>query len=432
MRAVAFQVFPSLLMILMALGCFYIERSDTSILFGLYFVMFSVYMILARQEWNLKSLIFLSIALRLMSFGFLPNLSDDVYRFVWDGWCSLKGISPYAFAPSELIGRDPSFSKELFSQLNSPEYFSVYPPLAQVSFALTTFLSEGDTMVSSGIFRIQFLLGESLLIFFLFHLLPKWKFKQVVPWLVLNPLWLIESYGNLHFELLMLSFLLGSVVFLVRSKWLLSAVFIALAAGFKLHALILLPYFFFRLGLKKGSLFSGIVLSILGLLYLPLFPELKLSGMGSSLGLYFQNFEFNASLYYLLRWIRWEWIGYNDIARIGPLLAIVSSALILFFSYRFRKKDFSTAYIWIMLIFLLGATTVHPWYILGMVMFGSIADARFPTLWSSLIFLSYCAYGQEEFDESMLLIALEYSLLFAFVVYETGIYLKILRSFKAR
>lgn len=431
MRTLAFQLFPSLLLILSAFVCLSVDRSNTSLLLGAYFTMFAAYMLLAQRSFNIKSLLVLALAMRLMAFGFLPNLSDDLYRFVWDGWCSLRGISPYQFTPSELLLRDTSFSQELFAQLNSPEYISVYPPLAQVSFAMTTFLSGGDLMISSGIFRIQMLLAESLLVFFLYHLLPEGKFKQVLPWLLLNPLWLLESYGNLHFELVMLSFLLGSVVLLVRQKWLLSAVFLALAASFKLHALILLPYFFFRLGWKKGALFSAASLGFIGLLYIPLLPNIEIEAFISSFGLYFKKFEFNASLYYMLRWIRFEWLGYNDIARVGPFLAALSTAFILFISYRLRKKDFSTAYVWIMLIFLIGATTVHPWYILGMILFGSIADLRFPLLWSSLIFLSYFAYGNENFQESLLLIGLEYTIVLLFILYELD-YLKIFRSFKAR
>jgi len=64
-------------------------------------------------------------------------------------------------------------------------------------------------------------------------------------------------------------------------------------------------------------------------------------------------------------------------------------------------------------------------------LFGSIADLRFPLLWSSLIFLSYFAYGNENFQESLLLIGLEYTIVLLFILYELD-YLKIFRSFKAR
>jgi hypothetical protein len=61
-----------------------------------------------------------------------PALSDDVFRYLWDGRVSAAGISPYAFAP-----RDPAVSRlapELAPKVAHREIVTVYPPVAQAAF----------------------------------------------------------------------------------------------------------------------------------------------------------------------------------------------------------------------------------------------------------------------------------------------------------
>ncbi|HMP29158.1 MAG TPA: hypothetical protein PKD85_06145, partial [Saprospiraceae bacterium] len=50
------------------------------------------------------TLFFLTIT--LIPLFTLPNLSDDIYRFYWDGVLIKNGISPYSHLPSQLIQTD--------------------------------------------------------------------------------------------------------------------------------------------------------------------------------------------------------------------------------------------------------------------------------------------------------------------------------------
>src|SRR5262245_17331799 len=62
------------------------------------------------------------------------SLSDDVFRYAWDGALILDGIDPYAVLPIEVVGRAGLSAADL-SLLNSPGYYTIYPPLAQAVFA---------------------------------------------------------------------------------------------------------------------------------------------------------------------------------------------------------------------------------------------------------------------------------------------------------
>ena len=61
-----------------------------------------------------------------------PDLSDDMFRYLWDGRVAAAGISPYASAP-----RDPAVSSlapELARKVAHRDIVTVYPPVAQAAF----------------------------------------------------------------------------------------------------------------------------------------------------------------------------------------------------------------------------------------------------------------------------------------------------------
>ena len=86
----------------------------------------------------LKWVIGIAILTRLLVIPAFPSLSDDIFRFIWDGRVWHEGISAYAQLPIDLIGRSDTLTQSLFDSLNSHKYFSLYPPIAQGIFGLAT------------------------------------------------------------------------------------------------------------------------------------------------------------------------------------------------------------------------------------------------------------------------------------------------------
>ena len=103
--------------------------------------------ILYRSEIRLNYLLIGGVALRLLLIGMEPNLSEDIYRYIWDGQIFLNGGDPYLHVPSWYAqnGQWPAGTSQLlFSKLNSPDYFSVYPPLALLFFRWVAWASDGS------------------------------------------------------------------------------------------------------------------------------------------------------------------------------------------------------------------------------------------------------------------------------------------------
>ncbi len=65
-----------------------------------------------------------------------PVLSDDLYRYLWDGRVQAAGISPYRYAPAapELA---PLRDDLVWPGINRKPVRTIYPPLAQAVFAVT-------------------------------------------------------------------------------------------------------------------------------------------------------------------------------------------------------------------------------------------------------------------------------------------------------
>ena len=49
---------------------------------------------------------FFGISFRLVLFFAYPWLSEDFYRFIWDGFVIGENINPYEYTPSELINNE--------------------------------------------------------------------------------------------------------------------------------------------------------------------------------------------------------------------------------------------------------------------------------------------------------------------------------------
>lgn len=372
-----------------------------------------------RTTWNLRDILVLALLIRIISIPATPRLSDDVYRFIWDGHVILNGMSPYEHRPSDIEKLiDQPF---LFERLNSQDYHSVYPVINQIAFVGSACIYKWFGFPAGTIFLRLFLaLCEISTIW----LLLRWLNKMQIPyerlgWIVLNPLIIIETYGNLHFEMVMIGFLLLGLIH--AHSPIKKGLALALSAASKLLSLMIIPFLLFSKSEKLKVKFIGAFSLFFLILFLPVLWMLRSSGFWQSLDLYYTSFEFNASLYYLARWIGYQIHGYNLIALIGPSLAILSGILIVIYSYRQRAQpptQWPLVVSIIFTIYLLSATTVHPWYVMTPLVFGVLGHLRYPIVWSYFSFLSYAHYDPHYSTTSMTLIGVEYGILLLFMLWE--------------
>lgn len=352
-----------------------------------------------------------------------PWLSDDYVRFIWDGRLLANGVNPYLTLPSALVGTSAAqqahLTDSLFRLLNSPHYYTVYPPFNQALFGLSAFFSGQNIFVNVIWLRIWILLAEAGTAWLLPRLLTRFRLPTRTALLYwLNPLVILELTGNLHFEAVMISLLLWAVWLLLRreSSNVGSAAVGALAIVTKLLPLLFMPLLIRRLGWKWGLLYALLVSGLTVALFAPFFSLDLVRNFLSSVNLYFQKFEFNASVYYLIREAGYWTTGYNIIETAGKVLSLATLMGVLWIS--FRSSWTTSLPLWILTFYFALATTVHPWYLTTLVAASVFSPYRFAIVWSGAVFLTYSAYGQVPYRENLWLTALEYGVVVLFAGWE--------------
>lgn len=414
-----------------------LERTEFFKFLAIYAILFSTYFyFIKKNSNNFHFLLGISMLFRLVFLFSIPNLSQDFYRFIWDGRMLLEGLNPYLSLPETFINQH-SFpvnqALDLYAgmgELNGSHYTN-YPPINQLCFFIAAIFANKSIIGSVVIMRILIVLADIGIIYFgkkiLVHLK---KPTHNIFWYALNPFIIIELTGNLHFEPVMLFFLVWAIYLLFKNKWIWAAVLIACSITVKLIPFLFLPLFFQwfvkkDISLKKGFLkliaFYVIVIGTTILLFLPFYSTELIENYSNSVGLWFRNFEFNASFYYIFREIGYLFRGYNEIAIIGkivPVLTILFVGTITFFRKNTAPKELITALLFGLSFYYFTTTTMHPWYLATIILLAVFTKYRFPIIWSTVIILSYSAYSNEMYKENLLLISIEYILVYGFLTWE--------------
>jgi len=403
-----------------------LEREHFWTLFGLYTLLFICLLLLIKLQINWKKALLVGLLFRGVLLVSMPNLSQDFYRFIWDGEIVKNGMSPYEFTPNEIVEKDLlDFSNRDYLITNmgalSASNYSNYPPFNQYLFWTASTFSLDNIELSVFIMRIQIIIADLLIFFMGIKLLEILKLDyRKIYFYYLNPFILLELGLNLHYEGVMILFLLTSLLMLQQKKIFSGGLLMGLSISVKLLPLLILPIFIRYLGVKKVVLFYIIILVVNLLLLVPFLNSSFINHYLETIALWFNSFEFNASIYYLMRWIGIKLTGYNQIAIIGKIIGILSIALIIIVSFRKNNQFFEgllTNIHWTLILYFLLATTVHPWYLVTPLMLSVFINERLVFWWSFLIFLSYYAYSNVgKVEESSIFLILEYTPIFSLLL----------------
>ncbi len=343
-----------------------------------------------------------ALLLRLTLFPALPDLSDDLYRYVWDGWLLFQGISPYRWIPA-----DPALAhlhdSVLFREMNSPGYYSIYPPFSQLAFfpagIVHTWVGwPGSAYAIKGTFLLLEGGGVVLMYRALRLLGHAPGALALYAW---NPLVLVTVAGTGHTEG-GLALGLGLVALGVagagaRIGWL-GLVAATLSKGIPL----LLAPLFLRLqhrghGIRK-MLRAALPAAVVGILLTAPFLSRDLpAALLASADLYVRLFEFNAGLYFVLKEALFRATGEDWGNVLGPALrwGFLLAALGVWLRWPLRSTgDWFRGSLLLFSLYLVTATTVHPWYVTwGLLLLPFTPFLRAAWLWASwAAFPTYLTY----------------------------------------
>ncbi|MDJ0836613.1 MAG: glycosyltransferase family 87 protein [Acidobacteriota bacterium] len=289
-----------------------------------------------------KRLNFPLIILALTGLMLPVDLSDDVYRYLWEGYVQTEGFSPYSNSPESLFERLDHPHED---RVNHPHLTAIYPPMTQYLFALAAFLSKH-------LLAWKLLLGATLLGFALHP-----AGRPVVPWLA-SPLLLFEGFWNAHLDILGLvpAFLL--VRALKNDRPLEAGFHLGLMTALKILPGLLLPACLLHFPMRQWPRLlasSGLVVLLAWLPYLHEGENLFASFITFS-----RTWHFNNPLFPLLQ----EFLHHD---RTRPVMAI---CLLLAAAAATLARTSTTqriAGVWMSLYIF--SPTLYPWYLMWLIPF---------------------------------------------------------------
>lgn len=408
---------------------YFTQRTGFYIVFVQYVLLFACFLGLYKLEKdNLSFLKLISFTFRLLLLFSIPNLSNDFYRFIWDGRMIWAGYNPYLSLPEVWIATQPDVianAEALYQGMGSMNgsNYTCYPPINQFGFLIPAILFSKHILGSTVIMRILIILADFGTLWYGEKILARLNLSASSIYLyILNPFIILELTGNLHFEGVMIFFLLGSVYYLTVRYWKCSAMFLAMSVCVKAIPLLFLPLFFRQLSFKQFVYFGLITMGTVAMLFAPFISKALINNFMQSINLYFQNFEFNASIYYIIREIGYQNVGYNIIQTVGkvtPLVIITVVGILSLLKHNKNIKFFLHSLLFSISFYYFLSTTVHPWYIaLPLIISVFTPHFKYPLVWSFMMILSYSAYITPEYHENLWLVALEYLMVYGVMIWD--------------
>ncbi len=204
--------------------------------------------------------------LRLMVVFFPPFLSNDMYRYIWDGWVQAAGINPYRYIPADshlAFLRDAA----VFPNINRADYaHTIYPPTAQIIFVIASSIGRLLAIPPVLTMKLAMLAFEGIGIWAMIRLLdlagqPRARIL-IYAW---NPLPVWEFAGSGHVDAIAICFIALALLAMCSAKPGWGAAALAAAVLTKFLPVILLPALWRRWDWK----FAAIFISIIAVLYAP-------------------------------------------------------------------------------------------------------------------------------------------------------------------
>lgn len=339
-----------------------------------------------------------------------PSLSEDIYRYVWDGRVAAQGINPYLYPPAaqELSNlRDA----QVYPNINHRGIPTIYPPAAQLLFL-------GLTPLHSSLitFKTAFMTLDLLTIVLLFLILKSlaMNLKRLLIY-VWNPLLIVEISGSGHLDIVGIFLLCLALLLLIKRRLLWANFVLTLSVLTKFFTLMFLPVL--TLVKKENKLiFVLLFVIVVSVFYLPYAD----AGTKLFTGLltYADKWQFNSSLFSVVRagvqtvlprslvinlmitpygmtpdatTIASRTTDLNLLISKGIIITIFT-AMLVFFLLRLNKDLQKHGEVWFFKIgliflgtFLLLTPTVHPWYVCWIVPFLAIVPTApgfcSPDLW---------------------------------------------------
>jgi alpha-1,6-mannosyltransferase len=178
-----------------------------------------------------------AVLLRLGALAAPVYLSDDVYRYIWDGRVQAAGINPYRYIPTD-TNLAALRDEAVFPNINRNNYApTIYPPVAQMLFLVATRFGETVPAIKLVLLAVEAIgIGALLLV-----LRTTGAPRQNIIFYAWHPLPVWEIVGSGHVDAATVAFVALALAAAVTSRRAWSGAALAAATLVKFFPLVLVP-----------------------------------------------------------------------------------------------------------------------------------------------------------------------------------------------
>ncbi|MBI1895315.1 MAG: hypothetical protein HYS04_02085 [Acidobacteria bacterium] len=320
---------------------------------------------------------------RLTAFPLYPALSDDIYRYRWEGKLQAHGGNPYQTAPAAPEWRH--LRDDAFAKVPSKDFAGMYGPLIELTgWATYETVSRVTTDPAWQVFwfKLPFALFDVGVIWAVLLLLRACGLAAervlIYAW---SPTPILEFWVNGHNDTMALFFMILALAAATRARWLAAHVLLGAAIAAKLWPVLLLPVFAGWKGRRPERPFHWLIAAAAVLAcWLPYWSDVS-TNLRFTTG-FLGGWRNNDSLFGLVLWIAGGDL-YRAKYTVMALVAVVSVAVTVV-----RWSPTRAALVVIVSTLLLSANC-HPWYLTWFLPLVTIHVWPPLLLWPALMPLCY-------------------------------------------
>lgn len=329
--------------------------------------------------------------------------ASDCYRYALDGVSVLHGVNPFRHLPELIrldaredfraVANEPR-ARALIERVNHPNLPTIYPPLAQVAFALGAVLTPWDWHGQRWVFMGLDIATILLLVWGLRRLGKPMEWAILYAW---NPIILKDITNSVHLDSLAGLWVAALCLVLAlgasaptRRTALLAAVFFAAAVLSKVYPVILGPVCLAVLCRSRGGMSRGVFFCLGAVLLMALtvapFLSVGPARLLQSFRAFTFNWERNSGAYAMLAWVMSQ-------PRVVSML--IPFAVAFFVSWRVytatpkqAAEAIIDAFQAVLLAWFLFLPIAYPWYATALL----ATCALRPRPWACVLSISFCLY----------------------------------------
>jgi alpha-1,6-mannosyltransferase len=321
---------------------------------------------------------------RLTVWPVAPALSDDPYRYRWEGKLQAAGGNPYESRPAD--ARWAGLRDSTFPLVVGKDFKAVYGPLIQ-QIELWTYravtLFEKDPVRQVFWFKLPFALCDVGVIAVLWMLLgarglPRERLL-IFAW---SPLAIIEFWATGHNDSVVVLLVALALLGAAKERWTWAFTALSLGVAAKLWPILLFPIFIgWQRNRPKRWYQWWVALPILGVLALPYWTNVT-ENMQFASG-FMGGWRNNDSLFGIILWLA------KDIYRAKYTAFGIVAVTVLILTLRQIPLD--RACLAAITVMLMVSANCHPWYLTWLLPLLALFPVPALLLWTALAPLAYAA-----------------------------------------